>query len=414
MSLSVPMVDGFFFGNTKIKPDGTVKVYDVNLGCYVSVPDVQVTMRQLIISSSAQTDKNGKFSIPYGFDTRWGNISMRITFSNNNVTLHGENGNDWFQFITSAYYTASSVSPSSAKGISVKISGDNRQTRMALIMVAAYKYREYAVSEGLVLPLSLNVWVLGNNVPGAMTLMGRYMMMNLNIPISLLVGGCTGNIPAAFLTLIGGQLTASLFPDIIIGTKGLVYNAYTDSNGIYHPENYSTMLTGYVFHEFAHASHFTGMGGMQDSCNYWLNEYMDMGSGFLEKWFNGKSAFEDCYSDKPRIQLVETWGNFIEYYLLEKYFSTDDLSVTIKNVETSKPSCYKHLFVPKGMYYLIDNIIDKSVNDYCKGYTVSQLSKTLCDKNVNSLYTFAVKLDRIGKKDEATDIYNTLLHGRTK
>ncbi len=140
---------------------------------------------------------------------------------------------------------------------------------------------KYAKEDGITDPESLKFWAC-KNIGGGMTLMQNALALD-----TISLGAAIGSkIQVGTATLIGsaaGAALAAYLPDIFIPIKETGYCTKTES------------ITEMVFHEMAHASHYTSIGSGKNL--YWNREYIQMLGGWIEILSNLQSPFDNCYND---------------------------------------------------------------------------------------------------------------------
>ena len=109
-----------------------------------------------------------------------------------------------------------------------------------------------------------------------------------------------------------------------------------------------------------------------------------MKSGLVEVFCNGENPAENCYNDgkSKQVCLIESWGYFIGFYLMSKYYSGCNTSMSYKYVLSQGIRNYP--------YFYID-----VYNELLKNFTVSQIFEPYKSFSVQSLTSWFNKFKSI-------------------
>ena len=132
----------------------------------------------------------------------------------------------------------------------------------------------------------------------------------------------------------------------------------------------------------AHASHFTGIG--IGNITYWNEEYIKMLGGWAAVIWRGEDLSKNCYNNgnSKQVCLIESWGYFIGFYLMSKYYSGCNTSMSYKYVLSQGIRNYP--------YFYID-----VYNELLKNFTVSQIFEPYKSFSVQSLTSWFNKFKSI-------------------
>lgn len=284
----------------KVKPTGHVYFYDEVKDCYVPLKGVKVTVRQWCHEKTVYTDETGYYNIGENFTTCWQNTAtVKVTFETKKDCIYPE----WS--LVKATYNSGSKKVADLKDNDIYLAKNTTQNNYGILMNATKVYRDFAKADGVTEPENLKFWA-SSSVSGGVTL-----MRDVIIADSASVGAIIGTIVTPGLGTVLGTITSAAlgayFPDIIVSTKK-TNSSKTES------------ITEIVFHEMAHASHYTGIGAGQ--ITYWNLEYIKMLGGWIEVLCNDSSPMEDCYNGgkSKQVCFIESWGYFYGYYLMRKYY----------------------------------------------------------------------------------------------
>lgn len=223
---------------------------------------------------------------------------MKITFETNKDVVYPE----WS--VVKASYNAGDKKVKNLSKNNIYLAKTTKQNNFGILTNAANMYRKFAKADGISEPQNLKFWA-GSGMVGGLTLMQDVVTADLASIGSAI--GSIGGTPWAVAGAVAGGLIGSYFPDIMISTRA---ENMTQTESI----------TEYVFHEMAHASHYTGIG--LGNVTYWNLEYIKMLGGWVEVLANGSSPLQDCYNGgkSKQVCLIESWGYFYGYYLMNKYY----------------------------------------------------------------------------------------------
>ena len=269
----------------KVKPTGHVYFYDEVKDCYVPLKGVKVTVRQWCHEKTVYTDETGYYNIGENFTTCWQNTAtVKVTFETKKDCIYPE----WS--LVKATYNSGSKKVADLKDNDIYLAKNTTQNNYGILMNATKVYRDFAKADGVTEPENLKFWA-SSSVSGVGAIIGTIVTPGL--------GTVLGTITSAAL--------GAYFPDIIVSTKK-TNSSKTES------------ITEIVFHEMAHASHYTGIGAGQ--ITYWNLEYIKMLGGWIEVLCNDSSPMEDCYNGgkSKQVCFIESWGYFYGYYLMRKYY----------------------------------------------------------------------------------------------
>lgn len=407
----------FFWKNYKsVQPKGKVQFWDEVLQKYVPLEGAKVTVSQWCHVKTVYTKSDGTFDIGENFTSFWQNTAnIKVTFSKKN----SDSVYNAFSPITS-YYNAGDKSISSLSDCTINIVNNTKQVNYARILNASTVYRNLAKADNITTPSAIKFWA-ANYMSSAITLMQDVLGVDATS-----IGAVIGTVNPGVGNIIGalsGAALASYLPDIIIG----VQKPST--------KTLSERIIETVFHEMAHASHYTAIGVGQVS--YWNLEYLKMLGGWISLIWQGESPLENCYNDgsSKQVCLIESWAYFYGYYLIDKYYNTNIRNSTknpnaiiternYKNLLEYTITDYTDYFYPQAFYDLIDdeqdeklnddgNVVENGTADKCSNYTISQIFapyKNFSTQSISEWYKKFVELYVFSDEQEKANIKATFKH----
>lgn len=238
-------------------------------------------------------------------------------------------------------------------------------------------YRKYAKELGITAPKELKFWAC-TTMNGGITLM-RDVIVADSASVGAAIG--TGVCPGAG-TIIGTVVGAGIgiyLPDIMISLN----SSYPTK---------SESITECVFHEMAHASHFTGLG--VGSVTYWNEEYIKMLGGWASVLCNGSSPSKNCYNDGKSKQVcyIESWGYFIGYYFTDKYYSSYTTAIDYKIYLRGNYKDYSYFYYDS-YYKLLDYLTVSQIFNPYKYFAVQSINSWF--NKLKSLYGATIDIDEI-------------------
>ena len=335
-------------------PRGHVYVYDEVEQKYLPVPNVKVTVTQWCFTHSAYTNDNGYYDLDVTYTTLLqDNALVTVWFENKNEDILS------FPFISTGFYSQGHISIGKLGSNDIYLTKDTNAQKYGNIIRAAELYRIYARKNGVMNPGKLRICGVLNSSRGA-ALMGNSLgKIILNSAIT------NANIDKEFIKTSLLNIfsnTDGLIPDIIIGCKK--QKSITSTEVIF--QN--------VFHEMAHASHFTGLDS--DAAVYWSIEYVDMIFGWIEVIFNGGDPFEsnNCYNNgkSKRVSFIESWGYFFGDYLMKEHYG--NLSVIYYEGLLNGNSKPEFSFFYNQAYYYLKDIKQYTIKDIFDIYKKSYIT----------------------------------------
>ncbi len=307
---------------SKTEPEGTIQVYNTYTEKLEGVRGVKVRTHRIVKIRSAYTDTLGRYKISGGY--RYKRVHYALIFQN--VTGFKIWGNRAF-FAPARY----NLGWHDKHGHSTRIYKNFRSWLWATVNNATHIYREklcpkFGINKP---PRGLRLWTLrmgGNNLGSAP--MSRQISLNF---------GTLKDFVLAFGFSRLTRYVSLVSPDIFI-----VKN-FKDTR-----EAYST-----VFHELAHASHYTRAGKW-----YWM-KYI---AGIIVNrgnYGNGRGIYDG------HIGVGEMWGNYFEYICMKDYFG----SASVRHQSGwYKPQILQ--YIDNGIYgmtpYKIFKCLQSDVTDHYK------------------------------------------------
>lgn len=264
---------------TKGKPNGTIKVRNTTTSSYEGVKKIKIRVHNFVKWRTTYTNENGYYSFGTNFRTK-----VRYAVIYRNQTGFKIWGN-WAFLNPACYYLGKHSSSGYSKNINVSV----KAWLWSTVNNAAYIYREeicpyFGISKP---PSSLRFWTFrtSGNLGSGSAPMARQISMSSSTLNDLLIGyGIT------WLT----SYIALCSPDIFI---------LKDFTNTY--ETYGT-----VFHELAHASHYTKVGKW-----YWLKFVTGVIGNGSDNPYGDGTGNKDGY-----IGVGEMWGYYFGYAAMKREF----------------------------------------------------------------------------------------------
>lgn len=345
-----------WFNKKTARPTGYVYFYDEVRRKNVALKGVKVTVSQWCYSKSVYTDENGYYDIGEDFTSFWQNTAnVKVTFETRKDTVYPGGS------IVKASYNAGDKSILNLHKNDICLKKDTKQNLYGILTNATTEYRNYVRELGITEPQNLKFWAC-DNMNGGITLM-RDVITADSASAGAIIGTCicpgAGTIVG---TLIGSAL-GIYAPDIMISLNASYKKTKTES------------ITECVFHEMAHASHYTGIGF--GKITYWNEEYLNMIGGWLSVLFDGGSPFENCYNDgaSEQVCFIESWGYFIGFYLTMKYYdgyeTFDDYEEILKSNLYYNELKFLYYYV---FYDLLDTLSIAQIFEPYKYFQIQSIS----------------------------------------
>jgi hypothetical protein len=296
------MLDGELRAKRK-KPSGYMRLEVNASGKKVPLKGVKIRCHNIIRWGTCYTDGNGY----YKFSKKWRtNVRYAILFENRKSFSIG------YDYILSHQYTIN-LGGHKPSGIDEHI-GYNRTGKkwtIAVINNAAYDYYELCAKNGILTPpKDLRIW--------------RFKGMDKSCAL-LAHHGSTTNLVSTVLADYLGQTTylvKRFGPDIVIGTEDKGYEGITSD----------------VFHELAHASHFSQVG-----VGYWQRYVAGIVLCAAKRSdLYGTSESTTVYSGY--IGVGEMWGYFMEEAMLAQWKGYEFSKENVKYNYWFKPQVYGYLY----------------------------------------------------------------------
>jgi len=316
--------DNFEWNESKAKPGGDIKVTNTNNNNEpIGVRKVKVRVHTFVKWDAAFTNLNGGYQMSKNFVT---NVHYAVIYENETGFRIWGN----LAFLLPATYN---MGWHSSSGKSITFHTNSVAWLWSTVNNATHIYREvlcpyFGITKP---PASLRLWTFrmgGGNLGSAP--MARQISMSPATLISLLtIYNITG---------LHTWITLCL-PDIFI------LKNFTNTK-----EAYET-----VFHELAHASHYTKAGN-----SYWLNYITGIiGNGSSNPYGNGTGS-KDGF-----IGVGEMWGYYFEYATVKQHFGSANLDYT--NAYWFKPKILQRLVELYGFTnQQIFNCLTPDVNTHTK------------------------------------------------
>ncbi len=264
----------------KGKPSGYVMVWESKQNCYVGIRSIRVQVHNFVKWRSSDTDLNGYYHINEKYRTQ---VHYTVIFENNTgFKVWGNIG----PLMAARWW----LGWHSNNGYSCGIPTNSHAWLYATINNGAHIFREEICPQ------------LGINKPPADLRLASQRAFNLNAhgscPLSRHISLNSSNL-INFLVSLGFIYSTAyislIVPDIFIFKD---YSVTSDA--------YST-----VFHELAHASHYTKCGS-----GYWGNYVLGIISNGQASPYGDGNGAKDGY-----IGVGEMWANYIEYRAMNLYLA---------------------------------------------------------------------------------------------
>jgi hypothetical protein len=335
------------------RPAGCIQVQDVELGRFEGVRRARVIWwNGWFTVRTAETSQQGCWSIPGHRES--GKAYMWVRFTNSDAKLRGFIGNTvqlWRAVLPLVSYVGQ-LGGGTYNNILVRYplwanqgSAAHRDWAAASMMNALAEHREQCLADGITPPPYLDVYMASKRT-GGFALMKNYLGQNMHTAVS------DGVLQASFFdhplwALYGPSnynSIAAVIPDMMIGAN------YRNSD----------RFRDLAYHELAHASHFTNVGG-----GYWSALIAaEITASILngDPWGNANSLMAGL------IAVCESWAEHIAWtYVHRKYQGSTSIGVTWGfRLETTRNHAPNH--IPIGLYH---DLIDDANN----------LDLNVCDRN---------------------------------
>lgn len=269
-----PSARFLWFNYTKVRPTGHIYFYDEVKKKNIPLPGVKITVSQWCHVKTVYTDENGFYDIGENFTTCWQNTAnVKITFETAKDSIYP----GWC--IVKSFYNVGDKNVSELSGNDIYLTSGTKQGKYGVLLKATTEYRKYAKVLGITEPKALKFWASTSMGAGS----GITLMRDVMVADFASVGAAIGICNPGFGSIVGsitGAVVGSYFPDIAVSLIALSGVTATES------------ITEAVFHEMAHASHYTGIG--IGGVTYWNEEYIKMLGGWVEVFCNGENPAENC------------------------------------------------------------------------------------------------------------------------
>lgn len=259
--------------STKVNPSGRITIVDehANGGKPFGVAGVRVSCNSFVKFSHCQTDRDGYYTMPDRFSSK---LRYRLVFQNTKGFAIGLN-----LILTPASVSTLGKADPSGVNITVTKNSDDKLFRRCAVNNAAYDYYSRCENSdlGLTLPPGdLRLWIFNS--------------MNASSAIMMHHGSILSYSQIADFLGTYSALIKFLLPDITIGTADR-----KDYRSIY----------SVVFHELAHASHFSkvGTGFWNDYIWYIVESYIKSG---------GKTYGDGSGERAGYCEVGEMWAYYLE------------------------------------------------------------------------------------------------------
>lgn len=358
------------------KPGGCVNVDDTefstigNTGTFVPAQNVKVVMKDTwFTESSTWTNDEGCWRIGTEFK---GVAWQYIVFKNPKTKIRGVAGNwaasyEWLFSIKSyvgklAGPTFNSIETSFERNADPD-SKNHLYYSAAHVVNTVEEFHANALIDGIDRPpYNLDIFIAHNRSSGY-ALMDAQYTLTANVVASLaLISSQT--IYGPLVSVVGGVALVKYLPDVMIGIE------YDNTD----------RLKRLAYHELAHASHFSNVGGI-----YWNNvaitEILALGHGTPNSWQSGLIA------------VVESWAEFIaRSYTHREYGTSNSIGgIGFATYETylERQRNYDSDYIPVGYYNdLVDPILlaeytcdgfwanndcHSNLDDVVVGFNISQM-----------------------------------------
>ena len=122
-----------------------------------------------------------------------------------------------------------------------------------------------------------------------------------------------------------------------------------------------------------------------------------MKSGWVEVFCNGENPAENCYNDgkSKQVCLIETWGYFIGFYLMIKYYSNNSTVKNYKSRLLGNGKSYSYFYYD--VYY-----------ELLKNYSVEQIFTPYNYFSVQSLTSWFEKFKSLNKEIDSEKLKDTI------
>ena len=373
-----PSARFLWFNYKSVRPTGYVYFFDEVKKKNVPLQGVKVTVSQWCHVKSAYTDENGYYDIGENFTTCWQNTAnVKIIFETNKDTIYDIGS----IFKATNFRKDKNVSELSENNIYLE--ADTPQGNYGVLLNAATTYRKYARELNITEPKNLKFW--GSTITnGGITLMQDVVIADF-AAVTAAIGSAASLGVGTILGSITGAIAGTYLPDIIISlnTPEKINITKTES------------ITETVFHEMAHASHFTGIG--IGNITYWNEEYIKMLGGWAAVIWRGEDLSKNCYNNgtSKQVCLIESWGYFMGYYLMSKYYSNNSTVKNYKSRLLGNGKSYSYFYYD--VYY-----------ELLKNYSVEQIFTPYNYFSVQSLTSWFEKFKSLNKEIDSEKLKDTI------
>ena len=259
--------------SSKVNPSGRITIVDEhsNGGKPFGVAEVRVSCNSFVKFSSCYTDRDGYYTMPDKFSSK---PRYRLVFQNKKGFAIGMN----LILVPASVSTLGKADPSGVN-ITITKKSDGKLFRRCVVNNAAYDYYTRCENSDLGLtlpPKDLRIWIFNS--------------MNASSAIMLHHGSVLSFSQISDFLGIYAALIKFLLPDITIGTA-----EKKDYRSIY----------SVVYHELAHASHFSEVG-----TDYWNNYIWYIIESYIK---SGGMTYGNGTGDRAGYcEVGEMWAYYIE------------------------------------------------------------------------------------------------------
>ena len=259
--------------SSKVNPSGRITIVDEhsNGGKPFGVAGVRVSCNSFVKFSSCHTDRDGYYTMPDKFSSK---PRYRLVFQNAKGFAIGLN-----LILTPASVSTLGKAEPSGVNVTITKNSDSKLFRRCVVNNAAYDYYTRCESSDLGLtlpPKDLRIWIFNS--------------MNASSAIMLHHGSVLSFGQIADFLGIYAALIKFLLPDITIGTA-----EKKDYRSIY----------SVVYHELAHASHFSEVG-----TDYWNDYIWYIVESYIK---SGGMTYGDGSGDRAGYcEVGEMWAYYLE------------------------------------------------------------------------------------------------------
>ncbi len=347
------------------KPGGCIQVRDVEKGVFEGVKNVKVIIKDTWFTEvEAWTDDNGCFRIN---NRHYGQAWMWVRYRSDRVQVRGARSSFdavWEWAFPIKDYVGVLDGPV-FNNIEVRYdmwnnqgSAAHLQWGAATVNNAVNEFISYAIADGINPPPPFLDIYVGRNHDYGYALMSSQTLISQAVFTVLIQTSYFAGPFGPLIAVIGASVVQAYLPDIYVGID------YRNSD----------RLKWLAYHEIAHASHWTNVGGS----SYWDNVVN------AEVFAGGHGSFGS--QNAGLISLVESWADHIGTTYADRTYggSTSIGETYLARLETSRNESANH--IPIGFYHdLFDtaadtqqacNVIDGGcgpINDMASGFTNAQM-----------------------------------------